>query len=110
MPSTTIQRGNVSQTFLMSVALTPASVATVTAAEQTFTIPGLLVGDQVSAVTYQTGAWTNLSYIASFRISANNTLAITFANGTGGSLTPPAGTYLVEVNRSEFSPLPSNAA
>ena len=110
MPSTTIQRGNVSQTFLMSVSLTPASVNTVTVAEQTFTIKGLLVGDQVSAVTYQTAAWTNLTTIASFRVAANDTLSISFANGTGGSLTPPAGTYLVEVNRSEFNPLPSNAA
>jgi hypothetical protein len=93
----------------MSISITPTSVTNGTVSEQTFTIPGLQAGDQVSAVTYNV-AWTNLTSIASFRVSAANTLAITFANGTAGSLTPPAGTYLLEINRPEFLPLPANMA
>ena len=109
MPSTTIGRGNLALTYLISISITPAAVNTVTVAEQTFTVAGLQVGDQISAVSFN-GTWTNLTTIVSSRVSAANTLAITFANTTAGSLTPPAGTYLVEVNRAEFLPLPSNLA
>ena len=44
------------------------------------------------------------------RVSGANTLAVSFQNNTGGSLTPPAGTYLLEVNRPETQSLPSNAS
>lgn len=109
MTSTTINRGNVATTVLASVQLTPAAVGAATSAEQTFAVPGLQVGDQVSAVQFQ-GAWTSLLTVANSRVSAANTLAVSFANGTGGSLTPPAGAYLLEVNRPETLPLPTNAS
>jgi hypothetical protein len=93
-------QGNVAQTFVLAISLTPSAVSSGTAAEQTFTVTGLLAGfDQISAISYNSGAWPNLSEIASYRVSANNTLAVTFQNSTGGSLTPPSGTYLVEINR-----------
>lgn len=101
-----ICRGNLQATFLLQVTLTPAAVATVTSAEQTFTIPGLLVGDQISGISLQ-AAWTVLVDIVNYRVTANNTLGISFQNNTAGSLTPPAGTYLIEVNRPSFqAPLP----
>lgn len=109
MPGTTINRGNILYTTVISTTLTPASVATVTTAEQTFTVRGLNSGDQISAVTLQSGPWTNLTSIVSFRVSATDTLSISFQNGTAGSLTPPSGTYLVEINRPETT-LPSNNA
>jgi hypothetical protein len=109
MTSSSINRGNVAVTILCTLSLTPASVNATTAAEQTFPVPGLQVGDQVSAIELQ-AAWTSLTSIVGARVTAANTLGISFANGTGGSLTPPAGTYLLEVNRPEYSPLPTNAS
>lgn len=108
MPSSTVQRGNVATTILLQINLTPAAVATVTSAEQTFNVPGILPNDQISAVSFQ-GAWTTLVSIVSFRAVSANTVGVSFANGTGGSLTPPSGVYFIEVNRAEALPLPANA-
>lgn len=102
-----ICRGNLQSTLVLSVSLTPVAINGTTSAEQTFTIPGLLVGDQISALSLQ-AAWTVLVDIVNYRVSANNTLAVSFQNNTGGSLTPPAGTYLLEVNRPSQSSLPNS--
>lgn len=110
MPGTMISRGNILYSFIISPTLTPASVNATTAAEQTFTIPGLLAGDQISAISLQ-GAVTNLVSIVNARVISNNTLGISFANGTGGGLTPAAGVYLIEINRPENpNSLPTTAA
>ncbi len=93
-----VNYGNVALTMVLRATLTPASVGSATAAEQTFTIPGLQLGDQVSGISLQ-GAWTSLTSIVNARVSAANTLAISFQNGTAGALTPPSGTYWIEVNR-----------
>lgn len=93
-----ICRGNLQSSFVLQATLTPTAVATITSAEQTFTVPGLLVGDQISQISLQ-ASWTVLVDIVNMRCSANNTLAVSFQNNTAGSLTPPAGTYLIEVNR-----------
>jgi hypothetical protein len=79
---------NAQQIALLSVALTPAQVAANTTAEQTFTVNGLLVGDfvEVNKPTNQAGLG-----LANFRVSAANTLAITFSNNTGAGITPTAG-------------------
>lgn len=90
--------GNVQSTFVLTINITPALVTTITTAEQSFPVPGLLVGDQVSGVTFQ-GVWNVLLDFINYRVISNNTLAITFQNTTAGSLTPPAGVYLVEINR-----------
>jgi hypothetical protein len=108
MPSTTINRGNVLSTVVMNVTITPVSVAATTAVEQTFIVPGLQVGDQVSGLTY-VGAWTSLVSFDNFRVTAANTLGISFTNGTAGPLTPLGGQFLVEINRPETT-LPTNAA
>lgn len=109
MTSTTINRGNVATTILVSAQLTPAAVAATTSVEQTFTVPGLLPTDQISAIQLQ-AAWTVLVDVVNCRVSAANTLAVSFQNSTGGSVTPPAGTYLIEVNRPESVILPFNAS
>jgi hypothetical protein len=102
-----VNYGNIQATFLLQVSLTPTAVGATTSAEQTFTVPGLLVGDQISAISFQ-GAYTVLVDYVNSRVSANNTLAISFANNTGGSLTPPTGTWLLEINRPAFpAPQPS---
>lgn len=85
---TSIAFGNVQQTALLSVALTPAAVAANTTAEQTFTVNGLLIGDfvEVNKPTTQAGLG-----LANFRVSAANTLAIAFSNNTASPITPTAG-------------------
>lgn len=108
MTSTTINRGNVATTIILTSNMTPAAVSATTSSEQAFTVPGLQVGDQVSALQFQ-GAWTVLVDIVNLRVSAANTLSVSFQNSTGGSVTPPAGTYLLEVNRPESTILPTNA-
>ena len=108
MPGSTISRGNILVSSLLAVSLTPTALTTATVGEQTFTIPGLLVGDQATVTA--NFAWTGLTTIVSSRVSAANTLAVSFANTTAGTLTPPAGVYLVELNRPEIQPLPVNLA
>jgi hypothetical protein len=100
--------GNVQSTFLLTVSLTFAATATVTTAEQTFTVNGLQAGDQISDITYIGGAFPNtLLTIVNARVSANNTLAIALSNTTAGSLTYPSGNYYIEVNRPLAPAMPS---
>lgn len=91
--------GNLLSTGVASVALSPASVAANTSAEQTFTVAGLKLGDfvAVNKPTAQAGLG-----IVGCRASADNTLAITFANFTAGAIVPTAAeTYRVSYDRSE---------
>ena len=81
-----------------TVTINPASIATATSAEQTFTIPGLKVGDLVllSKPTATAGVG-----IVNVRVSATDTLAVTFMNATGGSIDPASETYTMLVFRPE---------
>lgn len=89
--STTLQAaGKISQ------ALTPVSVAAATCAEQTFTVQGLRVGDFVDVTP--PGITPGVAPCCA-RVSANNTLAVTFVNPTAGALVPLAGTYQIQLNR-----------
>ena len=90
--------GNLQSTFLLTVTITPAATGAATTLEQTFTVPGLQVGDQISGIQPQF-AYSSLVSLDTYRVSAANTLAIAFSNGTAGSLTAPAGLYYIEVNR-----------
>ncbi len=75
-----------------SESLTPVSVAADTSAEQTFTVSGLVTGQ---AVVVNGPAPTDGTGIVNARVSAADTLAITFANFTAAALTPASGTYLI---------------
>jgi hypothetical protein len=93
--------GNAQLVALLAIALTPAQVAANTTAEQTFVVNGLLPGDfvEVSKPTNQAGLG-----ISNVRVSAANTLAISFSNNTAAGVTPTAGeSYQLCVIR----PLPS---
>lgn len=93
--------GNIALDILLGLTISPAAVAANTSAEQAFNVTGLLVGDvvNVNKPTAQAGLG-----VVGARVSAANTLAITFANFTAGSLTPTASeTYVVNVVR----PMPS---
>lgn len=89
--------GNIPKQSVISVTLSPAAVSANTTAEQTFTVNGLLPGDM--AVVTKPTAQAGLGIVGS-RVSAANTLAITFSNNTGGSITPTTNeVYLVLVSR-----------
>jgi hypothetical protein len=72
--------------------LTPTQVAANTSAEQTFTVPGLQVGDSVdiNKASHQVGL-----FIGNVRVSAANTLAIQYVNQTGSPITPTAEQYII---------------
>lgn len=77
--------------------LTPVSVAASTTAEQVFTVLGLAVGDHVSLTA--PAAQTAGTGIVGARVSAANTMAVTFINTTIGILTPASGSYIITVTR-----------
>jgi len=92
-----ITMGNTLGSYIVSTTLSPAEVAANTSAEQTFTVAGLKTGDfvEVNKPTAQAGLG-----IVGTRVSAANTLAITFANFTGTPITPTASqSYIVNVTR-----------
>lgn len=78
--------------------LSPSIVAANTTAEQTFAVTGLAVGDVVISVNKPT-AQAGIG-IVGWRVSATNTLAITFCNNTAGGITPTASeTYQILIWR-----------
>ena len=75
--------------------LSPAIVAANTTAEQTFTITGLVLSTDIIVTVSKPTAQAGLG-IVGWRVSADNTLAITFSNNTGAGITPTAAqTYSV---------------
>ena len=101
-----IATGNIQNILMLQAALTPAAVLTITAPEQTFTVNGLLTTDMVFVMkpTAQAGLG-----IVGARVTAANTLGITYVNPTVGSITPTAETNIILVVRSENpqNPLPT---
>lgn len=88
---------NVMAMFRIVVSINPASVAANTTAEQTFTVAGLRVNDEV-AVSKPTNGTAGF-HVAGARVSAKDTLALTFGNHTGGALDPGAENYTIMVFR-----------
>ncbi len=94
-----IPTGNIQNQFLLQTTISPAQVANATSAEQTFTINGLLVSDFVAVMkpTSQAGLG-----IVGARVTAANTLGITFMNATAAPITPTASeVYVIKVTRQE---------
>jgi hypothetical protein len=104
MNGTMIPRGNVNGLALVQATLNPASVAAATSAEQTFTVNGLAVGDIVYVTKPTATAGVG---IVGARVSAANTLAITFMNATAGALDPGSEVYTVTVLRPDVQSLPT---
>jgi len=80
----------------ISKSLTPVAVGAATCAEQDFTVAGLKVGDFVDVSPPSITA--GVAPICA-RVSAANTLTVTFVNPTAGSLTPAAGVYQIQLCR-----------
>lgn len=77
----------------------PASIAAATVAEQTVTIPGLRVGDQVVSVTKPT--LTAGVGIVNARVSSANTMAVQWVNATAAAVDPASEVYTAMVWRPE---------
>lgn len=92
--------GNIAAMGIATVTIDPASVATITTAEQTFTVNGLKVGDfvYVNKPSNTTGVG-----IVNARVSAANTLALSFMNTTAGSVDPASESYSILWLRPESS-------
>ena len=101
----TITRGNVQATLVLLAQLTPVATAATTAAAQTFTIPGLLAGDQISDITLANADVTVLVSIVNSRVTSTGLLSVSFSNSSASPATYPAGLYLIEVNRPSGTPL-----
>ena len=99
MASTTISRGNILEQFILQPTLTPTTVAATAAAEQTFTVIGLMLGDLVNVTSNV--APTASSGIVNSRVSAANTLAIQFGVTGTVEVLPAPGVYNVQVTRVE---------
>ena len=90
---TTLNRQNpVAPLVIYSVTLTPAGVATLTTAEQTFVVTGLVAGSPVwvNKPSVQPGLG-----IVGARVSSANNIAINYLNTTGATLTPASETYVI---------------
>jgi hypothetical protein len=98
-PSPQAPVGNIWKDGVFNVTLSPASVAANTSAEQTFAATGigLLTTDVVLVQKPTTQAGIG---IVGSRVSAADTLAITFMNATASAVTPTASqVYQVAVFR-----------
>ena len=81
------------------VVFSPGSIAANTTAEVTVTMPGLQVGDMVLAFVKPTlSAGVDLG---NFRVSAANTMKVTFQNSTASPVVPPSETYSYVIFRPE---------
>jgi hypothetical protein len=89
--------GNVQGLFLLQLTINPASVAAVTTAEQTFTVNGLRASDIAISASMLTAS-AGLG-IAGVRVSAENTLALTFVNPTAGAIDAASGLFNVLIAR-----------
>jgi len=87
----------INQIMLYSVTINPASVATITTAEQDFTVTGLAVGDVILAVNKPT--LTVGLGIVNARVKAADTLSLTFVNPTAAAVDAASETYLVVAMR-----------
>ena len=78
--------------FVTSASLDVASVAANTTAEQTFTVAGLETTDVVFVSKQALSAGLG---VCGARVSAADTLALTFNNNTAAPIDPAAQTYLI---------------
>lgn len=97
--STQAVRGNVLKLFAVTVTWNPAAVATITTAEQTVSVPGVKVGDLV--VAYNKPTNTTGAMPVNARVSAADTVAVTFVNPTAGSVDPASEAWTFVIGRPE---------
>jgi len=102
--------GNILAAGVFTITIDVASVAANISAEQTFTAPGVLLGDMVFVNTPAIGtAALNAGLgVTGARVTAANTIGLRFTNSTAGALDPSAAiAYTVFVVRPESGVLTS---
>lgn len=97
--STSVIDGNIGALYGVTITLNPASVATITAAEQDFTVPGVLAGDLI-VYFGMTTATAGLG-IVNYRVKAANTISVTFVNPTVGAIDAASGNFKLLIARPE---------
>lgn len=107
MPSTTINRGNILSSTLVSVSLGAQTIAGASG-EVSVTIQGVVPG----SVAFATFSGTQTTGVAcvNARVTAANTVSLQFVNATGSSAVTVAGNYYILIAQPENLPLPSNLA
>jgi hypothetical protein len=93
-----INLGNVFGLMVVTVTLDLASIAAATTAEQTFTVPGVRLGDMVLPGTVPSTINAGL-FVASARASATDQVALRVGNTTAGALDPAAATFTLFIVR-----------
>lgn len=84
--------GNIRAMGVATVTFDPASVSANTSAAQSITVPGLLVGDFVAVTKPSLSAGLS---IGGARVSAADTVSVTFVNSTGSPIDAGSESYLV---------------
>jgi len=74
------------------VSFNPASIAANTVSRQTVTVTGITTND---IITVNPPALTSGLELLGYRVSAADTVTLTFWNSTGGAIDEAAGTYLI---------------
>lgn len=77
---------------VVTLVIDPASVATITTAEQTFALPGLRVGDFVAVNKPSNTVGLG---VVNVRVSAKDTLGITFVNPTVAGVDAASETWTI---------------
>lgn len=98
---------NLVRLFAVQVAIDVTSKSANTTGEQTVTVPGVKAGDIVVAVNKPSHS-AGLG-IVNARVSAADTIAITFGNYTGSPIDPASETYTIVIARPENTPPASMA-
>lgn len=86
-----------------SLSVIPAQVAAATLVEQSVTVTGVLATDYVQLVGYPADTGVD-GPTGACRVSAANTVQVTYVNPTAGALTPPSGTYTFLIFRISTNP------
>lgn len=76
--------GNISGLYAVSMTLDPASVATITASEQDFTVLGVRANDLILSFAMTT-ATAGLG-VSGYRIKSAGIVSVTFVNPTAGAI------------------------
>ncbi|WP_104656511.1 hypothetical protein [Ralstonia insidiosa] len=90
--------GNLWKVGTFQITLTPSAVSATTAPVQNFAATGIGLLTTDAVVVTPPGATAGVAQTSAW-VSAADQLSLQFVNPTAGSLTPPAGTYLVTVFR-----------
>jgi hypothetical protein len=95
--STSVIDGNIAGLYAVSLTLDPANIATITCAEQDFTVPGVLASDII--LTFNMTTATAGLGVAGYRVKAANTISVTFVNPTAGAINAAAGNFRLLIAR-----------